>query len=48
VGHETQLIQSGTLLELSESDMGEPLHTLALAGELHPEEQHWFDHYNKK
>ena len=47
VGHETQVIRSATLQEMSELDLGEPLHTLVLAGDLHPEELHWFNHYSK-
>ena len=48
VGHSTQLIRGGTLLELSTSDFGAPLHSLVLAGELHPEELKWYEHYCKK
>jgi diphthamide biosynthesis methyltransferase len=40
-----KVIRSGTLAELKESDLGAPLHTLVLAGELHPEELKWYEHY---
>jgi diphthine synthase len=45
VGHASQVVRSATLGEMAELDLGEPLHTLVLAGELHPEEEHWFNHY---
>ncbi len=43
-----QEIRGGTLGELAQCDMGAPLHTLVLAGELHPEELKWYMHYHKK
>lgn len=49
VGHATeQRIVSGTLAELAKQDLGPPLHSLVLCGELHPEELKWFEHYHAK
>lgn len=48
VGRKDQLIQSGTLEEMSKMDMGAPLHTLVLCGHMHPEEQKWIDYYRIK
>ncbi|PIK58168.1 diphthine synthase [Apostichopus japonicus] len=36
VGADNQKIVSGTLRELSETDLGEPLHSLVIAGHMHP------------
>ena len=47
VGHEEQVIRAATLGEMAALDLGPPLHTLVLAGELHPEEEHWFNYYRK-
>ena len=38
VGADTQRIVSGTLTELSQIDLGEPLHCLIVTGKLHPME----------
>lgn len=35
MGQETQKMVAGTLKELAEVDMGEPLHSLIICGELH-------------
>ena len=36
VGADNQQIQAGTLRQLSEADLGGPLHSLVIAGSLHP------------
>lgn len=36
VGAEDQRIASGTLKELSQTDLGNPLHSLVIAGRMHP------------
>eukprot|EP00004_Rigifila_ramosa_P025366 TRINITY_DN7579_c0_g1_i1.p1 TRINITY_DN7579_c0_g1~~TRINITY_DN7579_c0_g1_i1.p1 ORF type:complete len:270 (-),score=68.78 TRINITY_DN7579_c0_g1_i1:2-811(-) len=38
IGTDTQLIVSGTLSQLKDVDFGPPLHSLVIAGELHPME----------
>lgn len=47
VGHNDQVVRSGTLEEMCSMDLGPPLHSLVLCGELHPEEEKWFDHFKK-
>ena len=47
VGTETQLIISGPLSAFAtEIDMGEPLHSLALCGEMHEIEQAMYDYFH--
>jgi diphthine synthase len=49
VGHASeQRIVSGTLEELAKQDLGPPLHSLVLCGDMHPEEIKWFDLYRCK
>mmetsp|Transcript_22016 Transcript_22016/g.31955 ORF Transcript_22016/g.31955 Transcript_22016/m.31955 type:complete len:271 (-) Transcript_22016:120-932(-) len=45
LGQEEQRIVAGTLGELSEVDMGPPLHCLVLCGTLHPVEQELLEYY---
>jgi len=42
VGHEDQLVVSGTMKDLLRVDFGEPLHSLVVAGELHSVELEHF------
>lgn len=43
IGSETQLIKSGSILEISQVDFGEPLHSLIIPGKLHPLEKEMLD-----
>lgn len=36
VGSDTQLIKAGSLKQMSETDMGDPLHSLLIPGHMHP------------
>ena len=46
IGTETQLIVSGPLSAFAnEIDMGEPLHSLVLCGEMHEIEEQMYEHF---
>ena len=45
IGSDTQKIISGTLEELRKAEFGEPLHSLIIAGDMHPLEQQAFDNF---
>jgi len=46
VGHENELIVSGTMAELQSVDFGGPLHTFVICGEMHFIEKDYFDLYH--
>eukprot|EP01038_Epipyxis_sp_PR26KG_P006610 gene6610-9077_t len=48
LGQPSQKIVFGTLEELQRVDFGEPLHCLALCGEIHPVEQELLEYYKVK
>ena len=47
IATETQFIVSGTLQEFATAiEMGPPMHSLVLCGEMHEIEQQMYDHYH--
>ncbi|CAG0881751.1 unnamed protein product [Cyprideis torosa] len=46
VGQPSQTIVTGTLKELSQCDLGPPLHSLVIPGHLHPMEKEFLDHFS--
>lgn len=46
IGHDDQLIVSGTMGELANVDFGEPLHTFVICGELHFIEKEYYNTYH--
>ena len=47
IGHDDQLVISGTLRELASTDFGTPLHSLVLAGDLHEMELEYISFFKK-
>jgi diphthine synthase len=45
MGMDDQKIISGTMEELMEADFGGPLHSMVIAGEIHPIEEEMINHY---
>jgi diphthine synthase len=43
IGSDTQKIMSGSLLEMSKNDLGEPLHCFIVSGNLHPMEAEFLE-----
>ena len=45
VGQSTQLVVSGTMQELKDVDFGAPLHSVVIAGDMHPLEEEMYNYY---
>ena len=48
VGQSTQLVVSGTMSELVNVDFGSPLHSVVIAGDMHPLEEEMYNYYRYK
>ena len=48
VGREDQLVVSGTMQELLTVEFGGPLHSLVIAGHMHPLEEEYVSFFNAK